>query len=157
MLTMIWIDQEVQPAPFMQVHHWLMLCNLGIVNVHWYRNNDRFSNNFTFKIRRILWHQETNIEFHSLFQMMHKLFSILGYAMIKTMTTKWVPCRCSHVVTTKVTMTKDTFCCLNGCWMGWRRNVGIYGIHQTKASRHPAGGSVISVKNEHISKFCLKF
>ena len=42
---MLWIDQEVQPFPFVcWLHHWLMLCPLGlvIVNVHWRRNSDRF-------------------------------------------------------------------------------------------------------------------
>ena len=47
-LTMIYVDQEVQPSPFMHwLYCWLIMCTLGlcIVNVYWCRNSDGFCRN----------------------------------------------------------------------------------------------------------------
>ena len=50
---MLWVDQRCSHLPFHWLHHWFMLCTLGlcIVNGHWWKNYNRFLTIFTFVIR----------------------------------------------------------------------------------------------------------
>ena len=81
-LTMLLIDQEVQPSPFVcpficWLHHWLLLCTLGlgIVNKYWCRNRDRFLTICTFCVRHQLTKMEKSCKFWWIFFPIYKRWS----------------------------------------------------------------------------------